>query len=84
MGSEALASGQNIITDKTDPDAKFRDVVRRNVRDSAHRVLKRLSGQGRKLKRVKGRKQSSRVTKKKKKKMMNIKETSFLTLSFET
>jgi len=84
VGSEALASGQNIITDKTDPDAKFRDVVRRNVRDSAHRVLKRLSGQGRKLKRVKGRKQSSRVTKKKKKKMMNIKETSFLTLSFET
>ena len=66
VGSEALASGQNIITDKTDPDAKFRDVVRRNVRDSAHRVLKRLSGQGRKRKKGKGRKQSSKVTKNKK------------------
>ena len=30
-------------TDMSDPNAKFRDVVRRNVRDSAHRVLKRLS-----------------------------------------
>ena len=53
LGSEALAAGRNILTDMTDPDAKFRDVVRRNVRDSAHRVLKRLSGQGRKRKRVK-------------------------------
>jgi hypothetical protein len=39
--------------DMADPNAKFLDVVRRNVRDSAHRVLKRLSGQGRKRKRVK-------------------------------
>ena len=37
--SEALAAGQNIITDMTDPDAKFRDVLRRNVRDSGHRIL---------------------------------------------
>jgi hypothetical protein len=65
VGSEALAAGRNIITDMTDPDAKFRDVVRRNVRDSAHRVLKRLSGQGRKRKRGKGGKQSSRVKKRK-------------------
>jgi hypothetical protein len=39
VGSEALAAGRNIITDMTDPNAKFRDVVRRNVHDSAHRVL---------------------------------------------
>jgi len=64
VGSEALAAGRNIITDMTDRNAKFLDVVRRNVHDSAHRVLKRLSGQGRKRKRGKGRKQSSRVKKK--------------------
>ena len=52
MGSEALATGRNILTDMTDPNAEFRDVVRRNVRDSVHRVLKRLSGQGRKRKSV--------------------------------
>ena len=39
-------------TDMVDPNAKFRDVLRRNVRDSVHRVLKRLSGQGRKRKSV--------------------------------
>jgi len=47
--------------------------VRRNVRDSAHRVLRRLSGLGRKRKRGKGWKQSSRVKKKKK----NIKRDIF-------
>ena len=72
VGSEALAAGWN-ITDMTNPEAKFRNVVRRNARDSAHRVLKRLSGQGRKRKRGKGGKQSSRVTKKKK----NIKRDIF-------
>jgi len=66
VGSEALAAGRNILTDMLDSDVKFRDVVRRNVRDSAHRVLKRLSGQGRKRKRSKGGKQSSRVKKRKK------------------
>jgi len=35
----------------TDTKVKFRD-VRRNVRDSTHRVLQRLSGHGRKRKRV--------------------------------
>ena len=65
VGSEALAARLNIITDMTDPGAKFCDVVRRNVRDAAHRVLKRLSGEGRKRKRGKRGKQSSRVTKKK-------------------
>jgi len=53
VGSEALAAGRNIITDMTDPNAKFRDVVRRNVRDSAHRVLKRLSGRDANAKGVK-------------------------------
>ena len=77
VGSEALAAGWNIITDTTDPDAKFRDVVCRNVRDSEHRVLKRPSEQGRKRKRGIGGKQSSRVTK-------NIKRHLFVTLSFET
>jgi hypothetical protein len=65
VSSEVLAAVRNIITDMKDPDAKFRDVVRRNVRDSAHRVLKMLGGHGRKRKRGKGGKQSSRVTKKK-------------------
>ena len=51
--SEAAAAWRSIFTEMSDPDAKFRDVVRRNVRDSAHRVLKRLSGQGRNRKRGK-------------------------------
>ena len=52
------------------PNAKFRDVLRKNVRDSAHRVLKRLGGEGRKRKRAtsaKGGKQPSRGKKRKKK-----------------
>ena len=40
-------------TDMADPNAKFSDVFRRNLRDSVHRVLKRLRGQGRKRKRLK-------------------------------
>ena len=48
VGSVVQAAGRNILTDMSDPDAKFRDVVRRNVSDSAHRFLKRVSGQGRK------------------------------------
>jgi len=34
MGSEALVTGQNIITDmarNTDPNAKIRDILRRKV-----------------------------------------------------
>jgi len=42
----------------TDPNVKFR-YVSRNVRDSANRVLKSLSGQGRKRKRGESGKQSS-------------------------
>ena len=65
VDSKALVTGRNILTDITDSNAKFRNVVHRNVRDSAHRVLKKLSGQGRKRKRCKGGKQSSIVMKKK-------------------
>jgi hypothetical protein len=38
MGSEALVTGRNIITDmarNTDPNAQLRDIVRRNVTESA-------------------------------------------------
>ena len=66
-------------TDMADPNANFLDVLRRNVRDSVHRVLKRLSGQGRKRKKGKGGEQPSRVKKK------NIKRDMFpLTPSFKT
>ena len=47
VGSEALVTGRNIISDMANPDAKIRDVVRRNVTESAHRVLNKLSGRGR-------------------------------------
>jgi len=53
MGSEALVRGRNIITDmawNTDPNAKIRDIVRRIVTESAHRVINRLGSQGRKRK----------------------------------
>ena len=80
VGSGALLAGRNIPTDMTDPDAKFRDFVRRNLRDSAHRILKWLSGQGRKTKRGKSGKQSSRIKKRKK----DIKRHFFITPSIET
>ena len=59
-------------TDMADPNAKFRD-VHRNVRDTADRVLKSLSGQRRKRKGSKGGRQSSRVNKN----LKNIKQTSY-------
>ena len=49
-----------------DPQSQFRNDLRRNVSDSAHGELKRLSGQGRKRKRSIGGKQLSRVMEKKK------------------
>ena len=52
VGSKALVTGRNIISDMANPDAKIRDVVRRNVTESAHRVLNKLSDRGRKRKRV--------------------------------
>ena len=48
MGSEAIVTGRNIITDmaqNTDPNPKIRDIVRRNMAESVHRVIKKLSGQ---------------------------------------
>jgi hypothetical protein len=78
MCSEALATGQNIIIDMADPKIKIRDIVRRNVSEPAHRVIKRLSGQGCKSKRTtsakgRGKKQPSRGKKRKK----NIKREIF-------
>ena len=67
MGSEALATGRNKLTDMAEPNAKLHDVSRRNVSDSAYRVLKRLRGQGSKRKRAtsaKGGKQPSTCNKK--------------------
>ena len=55
VGSEALVTGRNIISDmawNTDSDAKIRDILRRKVTESTHRVINRLSGRGRKRKRV--------------------------------
>ena len=50
----ALVTGRTIITDmdrNTDPKANIRGMVCRNMTESAHRVIKKLSGQGRKRKR---------------------------------
>ena len=55
VGSEALVTGHNIIYDmarNSAPDAKRRDIVCRNVTESVHTVINRLSGQGRKRKRA--------------------------------
>jgi hypothetical protein len=76
MGSEALATGRNMLTDMADPNVKLRDVVRRNVSESKHKVIKRLSRQVRIRKRAtsaKRGKQSSRCKKRKK----NIKRDIF-------
>ena len=53
VDTEALATGRNILTSMSDPNAKFRDVVRRNVHDPAYRVLKSLRVQVRKRKSIK-------------------------------
>jgi len=37
-----------------DPNAKFRDIIRSNVRDSAQRLLKRLSGRDANARELKG------------------------------
>ena len=36
VGSEALATGRNILTEMANPTSKFRVVVRRKLRDSAY------------------------------------------------
>ena len=48
MVSEALVTGRNIINDVADSNAKIRNILRRNVTESAHRLINKLSGQGRK------------------------------------
>ena len=50
MGSEVLVTGRNIINEMADPNAKLRAIVRRNVSESPHTVIHKLSGQGRKRK----------------------------------
>jgi hypothetical protein len=67
MGSEALATGRNIITDRADPIAKLLDVVRKNLREAAHSVMKRLSGQGRRSYRATSAKSVEQTTRSKKK-----------------
>ena len=47
MGSVAYVTGRNIISDMArnrDPDVKIRDIVRRNVTESAHMVINKLIG----------------------------------------
>ena len=66
VGSEALVTGRNIMSDiaqNTDPHANIRDIVRRNMTESAHRVIKKLSGQGRKRKRATSAKGRGKVKK---------------------
>lgn len=69
VGSETLATGRNIVTDKarnTDPNAKIRDIVRGNVTESAHRIINNLCGQGRKRKRAMSTKRRVKAKKEKK------------------
>jgi len=69
MGSEAIVTGRNIITDmaqNTDPKPKIRDIVRRNMAESVHRVIKKMSGQGRKRKSATSSKREGKVKKAKK------------------
>ena len=81
VGSAALATGRNIITDMADLKPQISDIVRRNVSESTNTVINRLSGQGRKRKRTTsakrgGKKYLSRGNNKKRRKI-NIKKTSF-------
>ena len=86
MGSEALIAGRNIVSDmarNTDTNAKIRDILRRNVDQSAHTVINKLSAQGRKrnrtksTKRGKAKKAKKQPARGKEKKKQNIKEISF-------
>ena len=55
VSCQALVTRRNIISHmarNTDSDSKIRDIVRRNVTESARRVINKLSGQGRKRKRA--------------------------------
>jgi len=55
VGTEAVVTGRNIIgymALNTDPNARISDIVRKNVTESSHRVIKKMSGQGLKRKRA--------------------------------
>lgn len=55
LGIGSSEKGRNIISDmarNTDPNAKIRDIVNRNVTESANRIINKLSGQGRKRNRA--------------------------------
>ena len=55
MGSEAIVTGRNIISDmaqNTDPNTKICDIVRRNMSESTHRLIQKLSSQGHKRNRA--------------------------------
>jgi len=75
------------MAQNTEPNAKIRDIVRRNIADSAHKLIRTLSGQGRKRKRAtaakmigkakKARRQPVKFTIKKRTKKRNIKRDIF-------
>ena len=70
---------RNIITDISDPNSKFRDIVRRNVTESAHSVINKLSGQRRNGKSATSTKRATKQTSRgENKNTKNIKETSIL------
>jgi len=52
MDSEALTTGRNIITDMSNSKAKIRDILRRNVSKSAHKVINNLSGRDENVRRL--------------------------------
>ena len=69
MGSEALVTERNIIRDMAgnkDLKADIRDIVRRNVAESAHIVTKKVSGQERKRKKATYTKSAGKAKKAKK------------------
>ena len=57
------------MAQNTGPNAKIRDIVRRKVTESTHRVIKKLSGQRRKRKRDTSAKRGGGKVKKAKKKL---------------
>ena len=68
VGSETLVTGRSItdMARDTDTNAKVRDIVRRNVTESALSVTNKLSGQGRKRKRTTSSKSGGKAKKAKK------------------
>jgi len=63
--SEALVAGRH-ITDMADPNAKIRVILRIIVTESVHRVISKLSGQGRKRKSARSNKRGGKAKRAKK------------------